>query len=247
MKQMIVACVLVSVSCASVGGASYQQLAEQLKSENSLMKGRLVLLQRENHVLRNENLLGKKEIQNLGARIEKLAADIESLREKHRGELALKEGQLQDMLKKNDILRQESSQKIQELMQLAKDIELRLGNEAKRLGAELSKQQESFNGERERLRTEAAGREFALFKEIEALKKALAMKDGEIAGLKSVQSELRLGIDERTRLLEEQRKQISALEKAIEEWKAKAAAIDKQREDDKKEKAEKAASPEAKK
>jgi len=106
MKQMIVACVLVSVSCASVGGASYQQLAEQLKSENSLMKGRLVLLQRENHVLRNENLLGKKEIQNLGARIEKLAADIESLREKHRGELALKEGQLQDMLKKNDILRQ---------------------------------------------------------------------------------------------------------------------------------------------
>jgi len=247
MKQMIVSCVLVSVSCASVGGASYQQLAEQLKSENSLMKGRLVLLQRENHVLRNENLLGKKEIQNLGARIEKLAADIESLREKHRGELALKEGQIQDMLKKNEILRQESSQKIQELMQLAKDIELRLGNEAKRLGAELSKQQESFNGEREKLRTEAAGREFALSKEIEALKKAIAMRDGEIAGLKSVQSELRLGIDERTRLLEEQRKQISALEKAIEELKAKTAAIDTQREDDKKEKAEKAASPEAKK
>lgn len=247
MKQMIVACVLVSVSCASVGGASYRQLAEQLKSENSLMKGRLALLQRENHVLRNENLIGKKEIQNLGARIEKLAADIESLKEKHRGEMALKESQLQDQLKKNAILQQESSQKIQEIMQLSKDIELRLGGEVKRLGSELSKQQESFNGERERLKTEAAKKEFALSSEIEALRKSITAKDGEIAGLKSAQSECRVGMDERARLVEEQRKHVAALEKAIEELRAKAAAIDKQREDEKKEKAEKAASAEAKK
>jgi hypothetical protein len=138
--------------------------------ENSLTKKRLILAERENAVLKDENLQCKNDNRQLSARIEKLGADITALDERYKKDIALWESQNQALQQKNAVLAKESSEKIRELSELNRATESRLGGEISRLNDELRKLQELYAREREAVRNENARRELALSRRLKLLK-----------------------------------------------------------------------------
>ncbi|HDP80762.1 MAG TPA: hypothetical protein ENN21_07960, partial [Spirochaetes bacterium] len=148
------------LSCATTNGVKSREYNERLKAENSLMKKRLALLERENDVLKTENLQYKKNLQQLEAQVEKLRADLASLTEKYTKDIALHEAGRRNLEEKNAILEKESTEKIQELTRLNRELEKKLGDELKRLNEQMALQAAGFNKEREAFKTESARREF---------------------------------------------------------------------------------------
>lgn len=201
MKKIFLFIICGLTACATVEGKDYARLNERLNAENRLMKNRLAMLERENSVYRDENLQYKRDLQQLRASIEKLQGDLASLNEHYKKDIALRDGQLQSLTQKNEILAKESSQKIQELTQLGRDIELKLGNEIKRLNEEMARQQGAFNQEREAVKNENARKEFDLGKIIDDQKKLIIAKDTDNASLKTQNSALVLKFDEAVKAL----------------------------------------------
>ncbi len=213
----------VALSCATMDTGKQKEYGERLRAENSLMKKRLVLLERENGVLKQENLQYKKDLQQLGARFEKLEADLASLNEKYRTDIALRDAQNRNLAQKNAILEKESSEKIKELTAVNKEMETRLSAEIRSLNEQMARQKEAFNKEREALKQESAKKEFELSTEIGALKKNLAGRETEVAALKTLQSEAAVKIQEAARLAGEAKKAKDAADAEIAALKEKNA------------------------
>ncbi|MFH0974375.1 MAG: hypothetical protein V1874_01170 [Spirochaetota bacterium] len=212
-KKIFLFFIVCSLSCTTINVSKYQDLNEQLRAENSLMKNRLALLQRENSVLKEENLQTKKEVQQLNAKIEKLASDMHSSKDKYQKDITLRESQYKNLEMKAEKMGKESAAKIHELATLNKNIETKLTFEIKQLNNAIKIQQDAFSKEREILRNENLQKELALSRQIEELKKIMLEKESDIASLKIGNSELSVKIHESGKSLADKEKAMQVLEK----------------------------------
>jgi len=212
-KKFVIITIIVSIlSCETVNGSRYQDLNEQLRAENSLMKNRLTLLQRENSILEDENFQKKKEIQQLNSKVEKLTSDLLSFKDKYQKDIALRETQYNNLEKKYSIMEKESLARIQDLTALNKNMETKLTLEIKQLNNTIKNLQDAFSKEREIMRNERMQKELAMSRQIEELKKSIDGKEGEIASQKTSLSELSLKLKEGEKSINEKEKAMLNLE-----------------------------------
>lgn len=223
--NVIMALCACACACASQPKTAGMPGTEQLRAENSLIKKRLILAERENAVLKDENLQCKNDNRQLSARIEKLGADIAALDERYKKDIALRDSQNQALQQKNAVLAKESSEKIRELSELNRATESRLGGEISRLNDELRTLQESYTKEREAVRNENAQRELALSREIESLKRLAAGREAEAASLRTALSVIEQRCEEITKVAENRERELKEREGELQKLRERIDAL----------------------
>jgi len=169
---------------------------DYVMAENSQMKKRLSLVERENDVLNQENLHYKRKLQQTTASNEKLSADLASLNEKYGMDMAQSEEQISNLTDKYNRLEAESTHKINELTASYAALELKRNQEVKELNHQIVSQKNAFSLERDQLKQESAKREFDLSEQIAGLKKNIKDQEMQIATLKNSNGEMAQKIDD---------------------------------------------------
>lgn len=184
------ALLVLMVSCATPVSQESQPYGSQLMAENSMMKKRLPLIERENDVLKKENYQQREQIQELEVRVSDLNHDFTSLEAKYNtditaaGERILR---LEDTIKEKD---RKSTAKIKELVTSNKNLEKKMTQTVKSLNEKMAAQEKAFSQQREQIVQENAKKESALTSQIEEMKKTLKSRESEIGSLKATASEL---------------------------------------------------------
>lgn len=182
-------CLVTMVNCISF--ARSDRSPEQIAAERALLSKKTALLERENQVLRDENL----ELTRLNdlARAEKVklqAAQIAEL-ERKTAQLKQAEATITNLNEKIGILESESGGRIKQLTSLNEQIAKKSADETRRLQEELTKTQLEAAQEKERLGKEAAEKEFNFSKELQEMRARLAEKTKEADELRRQTNELR--------------------------------------------------------
>jgi chromosome segregation ATPase len=220
-------------SCSSMTKSKCLELNDNLTSENILMKKKITLMEREGGVLKEENLLYKRDLQQRMAEVEHLVNEIKSLKQKYDNDTALWNSRYLNIVEKNKILEKESSEKIKELSELNRQLEARLGEEIRRLTGEMAVREKGHATEMEQIKSQFAAREFTLLKEIEEFKKQISTRDAEIASLKSKNSEQSLAIAVSKEKIDELNKLLTKLDIDFKTLQNRMAEFEKAREADK--------------
>lgn len=183
-----------------------------IMAENSQMKKRLPLIERENDVLEQENLQYKARVRKLAATIEKLRADLATLNEKYARDIALSEERFQNLQDRYEKLEAESDQAIATLTASYEALQEKRNREQKDFNEKIALQQTSFNQERDELKQNYATQELSLQSEISKLKSALGTRDEEVKVLNTTNLEISQKLSEvKAQLAEAQRNLKSAL------------------------------------
>lgn len=202
-------------SCPMVNSSKPEKLDDWLKAENNMMKKRLILLERENSVLTDENGQYKADIHSQSEKIEKLTQEIESLRDQYRKDINQLDSQVKGLAEQNTVLQKESAQKIKELLQINKDNELKHADEIKRLNAEMVKQRDLFDQERTAMKNETAQKETACMQNIDELKSQIKNKDAVISSQKASYIEQSQRLEEMSKELQSKNKSVQLLEEQV--------------------------------
>lgn len=227
----LIGALLLVVSCKTLTTSECQRLNEQLNSENRLLNRKVTMVTRQNSVYVEENLIYKRNLDQKSAQYEKLRGDMESLERKLRGDIALLEGRYKNLQEKNRILEAQSSEKIKELTELNKQVEMKLGGEIAALHAAAKKSAEDFSRQREQMMLLAAQKEFDHSKQAEELKKAVAARETEISELKTVNVDLSMKTAEAKKALDAAGVSMKNLEADVAKLRAGLAAAEKERND----------------
>lgn len=232
LKSVIFLCLLLLVSCRSVIISDERNLNEQIKAENRIMKQNLTLVIRENRVLKDENIQYKDETGRLKTRIKLLESEMGSLKKKYDHDAALLNEKYDNLNKKNMILEQESSSKIQELIAVNKSMEENLGGEIKTLNENIRKQEEKFNKDRAAIETDFSTRELEYQKQLALLKQEILTANVEMESLKSRLAESKAdlasandGLAKKEEMNQDLKKQVESLTAEIEKKKDAAPEI----------------------
>ncbi len=212
-------------SCATLPANRCAELNQQLLSENVLYKRGLGLARRENAVLREENIGYRRDLQQSQAQAEKLQSDIDSMKKKYDADVALWTGKYNNLMEKNRILSQESSEKIRELSDLNKSIEAKLSQEIARLNERTRVMEQDFGREKEAFKNQAAQREFALSRDLEGQKKIVEARDTEIQTLKGRINDINVQFVEANTKIDELTKETKLREARIKELEDRLAAV----------------------
>lgn len=199
----VVAWFVILVSCAVPAGQEERPpYGSQLMAEHSMMKKRLPLIERENDVLKEENLQQKKQILELVAGVKDLDQKLTSLGEKYTNEIALSEEHIQslkDTIQERDRV---SAEKIQELLFLNQKLEKKMAQTVSSLNQQIAEQKKTFEQEREQIRQKSAEKENLLSGRLNEMKETLKARESEIASLKATVNEQAAKFEEMTALAE---------------------------------------------
>jgi chromosome segregation ATPase len=177
-------------SCRTVqNGNGGGEISEDERSRNALLTRRVEMLERQNGVLKDENTTYRRDVLERDAKIEKLNADMNSMKLKLESDIQLLTKKVENLTEQKRILEQQSGEKIRELSELNQKISTELGDEIKRLNDTLKERENQFNNERERLRREFAGRELEINREKDELGKKL---ETAVSRVQVVENELAL-------------------------------------------------------
>lgn len=228
---LLIGALLAVLSCKTITTSETQRLNEQLNSENRLLNKKITLITRQNSVYVEENLIYKRSLDQKTAQYEKLRGDMESLERKLKGDIALLEGRYQNLQEKNRILEAQSSEKIRELTELNKQVEIKLGGEIAALNAAVKKNAEEFGRQKEQIMLQAAQKDFEHSKQSEELKKNIAAREAEASDLKTKNAELTMKLAEMKKSLDDAAASMRNLELDISKLRAGLAAAEKDRSD----------------
>ncbi len=215
------------ISCATLNGKKNGKEIEKLRSENHVIRKRLLLIERRNNILEEENIIFNKDLKQKDAKIRSLDSDITSLKGKYKNDLNLWTGKYENIREKNAILEKKSSEKIKELTGLNKKIEETFTKKVNELNEQLRAREKKYAGDIEKLSKESAQKEFDLSKKIEELKKAINLSEEKILSLE-------IKIKELGKLLEKQKGETGEKEKTIKDLTEKNSLLEKGLEDLKK-------------
>lgn len=186
-----VAALLTVSSCGNLAASSERgSVDEWLKSEHSLMKKRITFLERENSVLAKENTGQTEKIQQLQAKISLLQSEVGDWKAKYLKETENLTAELGDLLEQKTSQENESVERIQELEAIQDSDRQRYEAEIETLNAQLTRQREAFNLEKENMRNEAEKKQTALSQRIEGLGKDLASRDAVLESFKTLNENL---------------------------------------------------------
>ena len=188
-RLLLVALPAIAAQCISF--ARSDRSPEQIAAERALLSKKTALLERENQVLRDENL----ELTRLNdmARAEKVKLQAAQIAELERKSAQLKQAEttITNLNEKIGILESESGGRIKQLTSLNEQIAKKSADETRRLQEELTKTQLEAAQEKERLGKEAADKEFNFSKELQEMRARLAEKTKEADELRRQTNELR--------------------------------------------------------
>lgn len=185
---------------ACVGISRNEKSSEQVAAEQALIGRRTALLERENQVLREENLDLTRANELNRAELQKHQADANARDEKRSAEIATLSTNLKNLQEKITILESESGGKIKQLTALNAELAQKSAELQKKLQDDLARAQIEAAAEKERLTREAAEARFTLGKEMQELKQRLADREKESEELRKRIAELR---DNETKLQKE--------------------------------------------
>jgi len=205
------------LSCTALLHDGEQPVDNRLQAENSMMKKRLPLIERESDVLKKENEQHRARIQDLEAENRQVALELATQKEQYFKDMAAAEeeiGKLQEALQKTE---KESGEKMEALAAASKAVETKQVQELKNLHEQLDKQKTAFQKEldqnrqaneqeREKMMQENAQKELDLSTQLALLKKKLAPKEAEIASLKLAINEISIQLGSASTLSESLKK-----------------------------------------
>lgn len=180
---------LIFAACA--GFSRNEKSGEQVAAEQALIGRRTALLERENQVLREENLELTRANELGRAELQKQQADTAARDEKKAAEIATLAANLKNLQEKIAILESESGGKIKQLTTLNAELAQKSAELQKKLQDDLSRVQLEAAAEKERLTREAAEARFTQGKELQELKQRLADREKEGEELRKKITELR--------------------------------------------------------
>jgi chromosome segregation ATPase len=174
----------------------------QLLAENSMMKKRLPMVERENDVLKKENRQYRIKAQELEAQNKKLSQELEKIT----NDIAIGEEEINYLHELVQRIEKENSESIEELLSRNKILEANFVREIHALNEQISKQKAVFVKEREQILQESAKRDLSQANEINALKKELEPKESQILSYKLAINEISVQLGAATALAETLRK-----------------------------------------
>ncbi len=215
---------LLSLSCTMVVKDGKQPFNSQLMAENSMMKKRLPLIERESDVLKKENQQHRMRIQDLEMQNKQLGLELTSLSEKYTNEKSIGELQISNLQETIQKIEEENNKRVALLNAQSKELEAKLVRESHALNEQIVMQKTAFNREREKINQENAKKELEWATELGVLKKKLEPKELQISSLKLAINEISIQLGAATALSEELRK--SKDETLAELESVKAATVD---------------------
>lgn len=194
--------VALCISCVATVKKDEYPLNSRIMAENSSIKKRLPLIERENDVLRKENHQHRSKILALETQNKNLGLELAFLGEKYDNDMVKGEIQIQDLQLTIQEIEEESFARINSLSSLNAALEKRLAREVRALNKKIAAQKRVSHLEREKMMNENAKRESSLSGRIETLKKSVDTKNMEIASLKKENNEISKKLGETTALAE---------------------------------------------
>lgn len=179
----------VTLACAGVSRS--KKSADQIAAEQKLLGQKTALLERENQVLRDENL----EITRAGdlarADYEKKQREFTAMDEKRLAEIKTVEASIANLKDKIAILESESGGKIRQLTALNTELADKSQKAQEKLQEDLKRLQLASAQEKEKLQKEAAEKQFNQAKELQETKQRLANQEKDADELRKKISDLR--------------------------------------------------------
>jgi chromosome segregation ATPase len=193
---------LFALSCTATVKDGMQPSDNRLLAENSMMKKRLPMVERESDVLKKENRQYRMKAQELEAQNKKLSLELE----KYINDMAIGEEEIDYLHELVQRIEKENSERIEELISRNKILEANFVREIHAIKEQLSKQKAVFVKEREQILQESVKRDLSQTLEINTLKKELEPKDSQILSYKLAINEISVQLGEATALSEALRK-----------------------------------------
>lgn len=180
---------LIFSACAGI--SRNEKSGEHVAAEQALIGRRTALLERENQVLREENLELTRANELGRAELQKQQADAAARDEKNAAEIATLAANLKNLQEKITILESESGGKIKLLTALNAELAQKSAALQKKLQDDLARSQLEAAAEKERMTREAAEARFTQGKELQELKQRVADREREGEELRKKIAELR--------------------------------------------------------
>ena len=222
---------IVCMACPAPVKEDAQLLNGRILAENSTMKKRLPLIERENDVLKKENLQHRMKVLELESQIKQMGLELSSLDEKYTKDMAAGAEQINRLQETIQRMEQESSARIRELTSKNAALKAKMDREVQGLKDQMAKQNDAHIQERKQIMQENAQREFDLTTRLDNLKKALEAKDLEIASRKMAMDEISSKLGETTALSESMKKSRDAAAAELDSLKAANAELAKKVDD----------------
>ncbi len=223
---------ILCMACLAPVKEDAQPLNSQVLAENSTMKKRLPLIERENDVLKKENLQQRMKVLDLESQIKQQGLQIDSLNDKYDKDMTARADQIlklqetsQKLQETSQKLEKKSSDRIQVLMSKNTALKARMASEIQDLKAQMAKQNDAHIQERKQIMQENAKREFDLTARLDNLKKILEAKDLEIASRKMAMDEIATKLGKTTTLAESLQKSRDAAAAELESAKTANAEL----------------------
>jgi hypothetical protein len=218
--------VLFLLSCTGAVKGGKQTFNSRVLAENSMMKKRLPLIERESDVLKTENQQNRMKIQDLEIQNKNLGLELVSLNEKYVNDMAVGEDQKNYLLETIQRMEKENSESTEALVSQKTALEAKLVQERNTLNKQIVMQKATFDKEREQIIQGNTKRELNLSDQLAVLKTNLESKELEISSLKLAVSEISTKLGAATTLAEAMRK---ARDKSFAELESVKAANEKAR------------------
>ncbi len=178
------------LSCTPATQNGQQLESSQLQAENSLMKKRLPLMERESDVLKKENQQHRIKIQDLEAQNKQLAMDLASLQQQYEIDMIVGEEQISSLEETIAKIARENKAAIDSLIADNKGLEEKMVKKSQVLHDQLAKQKAVAQQQREKLIKESGQRELDLTNKLSAEKEKSAVGEQKISSLKASVAEI---------------------------------------------------------
>ena len=181
---------LTLLSCTAATSNSGQPQSTQLRAENAMMKKRLPLMERENDVLNKENAQLRVKLQDLAAQNKQLVMDIDSLRQRYKGDMVVGEEQIRSLEDTLQKVEQENRATLDILLADNKVLEEKMLKQSRMHIAQLAQQKTASAQQREKLKKENSQKEGELTAQLAAANEKAAASELAAASLQAALSEL---------------------------------------------------------
>ncbi len=203
---------LIIMSCGSVdilnSGGDRNNPEDKIRAENRILKQNFSLSERENDILRNENMQYTEENSRLKAQVRALESGKEALEKKYDKDMALWNNKYDEFSRRYIMLEKESSARIKELEELNRKNEERLNGEIASLNQTMQSREKKYNSDIEKLEIRISENEALYKKELSVLNRQLN-EYRESLGL------LKIGLDKAENEKKEQLEAVLKKEKEI--------------------------------
>jgi chromosome segregation ATPase len=203
------------VSCATTRQMDPQARNDRISAEHSQMKMSMPLLERENEVLKEENLQYRSKVRKLEDGAKQLSTDLTRLSQEF--EQAMEHVQTQNQLLQDrlDQQTQANDEAVKMLTALNQSTTEQLSAAMRGFNEKLTAQKSAFNQQMESFKQENTKNQGALVMRIDGLEKSLAGDHVEIDGLKTRVKEYTVRLDAAGKEIEKIHQSRSELETAL--------------------------------